>query len=87
MATTKDPYETLGVSKNATDAEIKKALVSGFLKRRLIAQTEQNFGGLESFCEFERNPIVLTLSFKLVIITRNSLSCCVCFRANTTNAD
>ena len=31
-------------------------LVSGLLKRRLVAQTEQNFGGLELFCEFEREP-------------------------------
>ena len=26
-------------------------------ERRLVAQTEQNFGGLELFCEFEREPI------------------------------
>jgi len=32
-------------------------LVSGLLKRRLVAQTKQNFGGLEIFCEFEREPI------------------------------
>ncbi len=56
MATKNDPYQTLGVSKSATDAEIKKALVSGILKRRLVAQTEQNFEGLEIFCEFEREP-------------------------------
>lgn len=56
MADKKDPYSILGVSKNATDSEIKKALVSGILKRRLVAQTEQNFGRLEMFCEFEREP-------------------------------
>jgi len=56
MADKKDPYSILGVGKSATDAEIKNALVSGILKRRLVTQTEQNFGGLKSFCEFEREP-------------------------------